>query len=234
MKIIRYLILRFEDILQFFYPPVCIVCQNIKPERGGIQQVCPACLTRCQPVPADFIRRNILDRLSPCYLDGLTVCFRFDETIQTIIHHLKYQKMNRLGTNASRWGRELLNDPSFEEGIDLVIPVPLHPSREKERGFNQSYYVSRGFFGPHSALLRPDALSRTRATRSQTELSRLEREQNVSGAFRIRHLHLVEGKTVALVDDVVTTGATLNECARALKKTGAARVIGITMATPVD
>jgi ComF family protein len=114
--------------------------------------------------------------------------------------------------------------------VDAVLPVPLHPSRLRAREFNQSLllaaWVSRRLGRP----LLPDALRRLRWTEPQTTLTRAQRRANVRGAFAVRHPKPVTGRRLLLVDDVYTTGATANECARVLRKAGAAEVYVVTLA----
>lgn len=196
--------------------------------------ICPNCLSSVRPVTKRFIRRNILERIPSLYLDEVRVAVQFNPAVQSLIHHVKYQKMNRLAIRMGEWFGENFLKEIYRMETDLVLPVPLHPIREKERGYNQSYYFARGIFRKSGVPVGKDMLSRIRHTRSQTRLNRQEREENVFRAFRINRPERVAGKRIVLVDDVITTGATLNECARVLKTHQAARVTAVTLATPVD
>ncbi|GAB4375543.1 MAG: hypothetical protein Kow0042_21070 [Calditrichia bacterium] len=142
--------------------------------------------------------------------------------------------MIRLAQNAGILAASCLSHFTTNEPLDLIIPVPLHPVREKERGYNQSYHIARGLFSQSGLPIHQNLLRRIRHTRSQTELNREERRNNVDQAFQVVHDPEIKGKTIALIDDVVTTGATLNECARVLKLAGARRVLGFTLSTPLD
>ena len=119
------------------------------------------------------------------------------------------------------------------EEIDIIIPVPLFGIRERERGFNQSLLIARGLFNSAGPSVESRWLIRKKSTRSQTEMGRDERKKNVHQAFEVQMPDKILGKRILLVDDVVTTGATLNECAAELKKAGAKAVYGLTMATPL-
>lgn len=119
------------------------------------------------------------------------------------------------------------------EPVDLVIPVPLHDSRLRQRGFNQSMEIARGLGRKLDVIVLPDLCVRVRETVAQFELPWKERRDNVRDAFSCRRA--VDGKRIAVVDDVMTTGATLNEIATTLKKFGAARVVNWVVArTPAD
>jgi ComF family protein len=118
--------------------------------------------------------------------------------------------------------------------IDVIMPVPLHRSRLRERGFNQALLLASAVGRAHGIPLSYDNLTRFRATRPQVELSGEERVQNVRGAFRLTRPADVEGKRVLLVDDVFTTGATMNECAAVLKRAGARSVVALTLARTAD
>jgi len=112
----------------------------------------------------------------------------------------------------------------------LIVPVPLHPRRRRERGFNQSELIARELARRADTSVAPDALVRRQDTAPQTGLSAASRRANVRGAFAVRQRARVSGRTVVLVDDVFTTGATAHACARALREAGAAEVRLLTMA----
>lgn len=113
---------------------------------------------------------------------------------------------------------------------DLIVPVPLHPRKARERGFNQSGVLAHGLSRRTGIKLLRNGLVRTRYTRTQTRLSRKDRQENVKGAFRISERAEINGKSVLLVDDVYTTGATVNECAEVLIGAGALMVDVLTLA----
>ena len=114
--------------------------------------------------------------------------------------------------------------------VDLMVPVPLHPRRERERGFNQSWLLARRVAAAWGITAREDVLTRRVATAPQTALGAEARQANVAGAFRVRRPELVAGRHVLLVDDIMTTGATAGACARALREAGAATVGVVTVA----
>jgi competence protein ComFC len=222
-----------EGMLQLLYPPLCLICQNPVEEfylRAGL---CRNCCEELSPVDPAFIRNDILARLQPCFLDELVVCFEFNSSLQTVIHQIKYGKFEKLGWHMGQLAAESLNTPVLFPHTDIIIPVPLHPARQKERGFNQSQSIAGGLFNSRKKLIVKGALIRARSTRTQTELDRQERRENVQEAFSVKKPQIVDGNEIVLVDDVVTTGATLNECACVLKKNGAVVVNAITLATPV-
>jgi ComF family protein len=119
-----------------------------------------------------------------------------------------------------------------EENFDLVSPVPLHPQRQKERGFNQSELLAEDFCQTTGLALAKDLLQRVRPTIPQVMLPRQERTKNVRGAFAVSDKVGVNGKDILLIDDIATTGATLKECAKILHKAGAEKVCVLTLARP--
>ena len=220
-----------EGLLQLIYPPICSVCGDQLTVDSPVRNVCQKCLSSFQTVSSDFIRKKILDRLSTSCLDELHILFEFDNNLQEIIHQIKYRKMDRMAYHFGVYCQQYLPPMVLNQEI-LVLPVPLHPSREKERGYNQSYHIARGLFYQQKPLVDKDLFIRRRDTKSQTTLDRQKRQENVQNAFEIRQPEKVKGKTVIIVDDVVTTGATINECARELKELGVKAVIGLALATP--
>jgi len=150
----------------------------------------------------------------------------------TAIHSLKYRERVHLAQDLAQWTLTQGEIPGFLPEVDMIIPVPLHPRRLKERGFNQSQLLGRVLAEELNIPCDPFALIRTKDTDPQVGLSEKERRKNVRGAFEIdqRREFLVRGKTLLLVDDVMTTGATVEECARTLKSAGAEKVYVLTMA----
>lgn len=156
----------------------------------------------------------------------------------TALHQLKYNGRTEL---ADPLGALLLagfHKWFGRKTVDMIMPVPLHPRKQRQRGFNQAYLLIRGWQRiaeafpntfPRDKIAR-GLLVRTRMTRSQTTLSRRKRQDNVRGAFALKDKTTVKGKSVVLVDDVFTTGATVDECARVLAAAGATRVDVLTVA----
>ena len=117
-------------------------------------------------------------------------------------------------------------------GIDIIMPVPLHGRRLRKRGFNQALLLALEVSTAHAIPLSYDNLFRVRPTRPQVELSEEERVRNVAGAFALKRPDAVNERSVLIIDDVYTTGATVSECAAVLKHAGAARVVALTLARP--
>lgn len=221
----------FQDL---FFPPVCLHCQRIIEPPGGIPILCHQCLHSLQPLPVEFPQVHILNRLHPCYIDELRIAFEFNEVIRLLLHGIKYQKMPRLGIRIGKYAGENFRNKLAAVGDCLVLPVPLHKVRRKEREYNQSSYIARGIFEESGANVVENLLIRKRYTASQTKLNRMKRKLNVKDAFSLSDKSIVKDNIVVLVDDVVTTGATMNECARLLKANGASKIIGVALATPVQ
>ena len=149
--------------------------------------------------------------------------FEEHEPVQKIMHQLKYGNSPWIGIEiGSMLGDKL--ELGHDWKPDLVTAVPLHPDRRSSRGYNQSEWIARGVAQRLGAVSASDVILRVRATRSQTKLSQDERLANVEGAFTV-HEDTVDGKHVALIDDTVTTGATLMACAQALVDAGALTVL---------
>ncbi len=191
--------------IRFLEEPCCRFCGAPLDEWG----VCPSC------------------SLEPHSLEGIISVAYFEGSIQKAVHLFKYRGRTALApTLAELMASQVLRHPVRADGI---VPVPLHPSRLKERGYNQSALLAESLGRRLGLPVINGALERIRCTRPQVGLSAQERKENVKGAFRA-YPSLVAGKDLILVDDVCTTGATLEECGLALKDAGAGLIWGLTLA----
>ncbi len=224
-----------DSVLNFLFPVACIICGLPVLERRH-SSVCPACWNTLEPVPQPICPRcgapeaAIEDRCIHCRTGGTVFDFArsavlFNDTAREIVHHLKYSDRVSLANPIGMRLRQTL-----KEGFEgrLVIPVPLHRSRERERGYNQAELIAVTLGLPVASRL----IRRRKKTPTQTGLSRSQRAHNLSAAFELRAD--VDGMTVILVDDVLTTGATMNELSRVLKRGGASRVEVLTFARVAD
>jgi len=213
-----------ERLLDFAFPRYCLACQGIlrpgtrlfcpecRPKLPLLKQACPVCAL---PVEPEAHLCGACRQGRP--FEKVHVAFRYEEPLATAIKKLKYNGALWLAKELAWLWQEHLAPVD----ADLVLPVPLHPQRLLQRGFNQSLLVARFLFGRKVA---PDLLRRIRPTRPQVELPPRERFLNVKGAFVLQDSRPVKGRHVLLFDDVMTTGATIEECARVLKEAGAKRV----------
>lgn len=218
-------------LLDTIYPPRCVGCR----QRG--EWLCGRCLIAIEKLPRPFcVRcRASFDHGGADHRCGVGVNAAlvvtaggvFGGPLRSAVHALKYQ-----GRHAVARTLVMLVVPPLAELLqegDLLIPIPLHPSRERQRGYNQSLIVARELAGVLPLDLAPHALRRVRRTAVQMELPAARRVANVRDAFAARP-ELVAGRRVWLLDDVVTTGATMQEAARTLREAGAIQVRGIALA----
>ncbi len=166
-------------------------------------------------------------RQSPPRFDQALSVGQFEGSLREAIHQFKYRPCRALGRPLGEWMAtriRLLTD------IDMIMPVPLHSTRLRQRGFNQALLLAHRISKRYRTPLSFDNLARVRPTKPQVELRGVERIKNVRGAFALRRPDEVRGKKIILVDDVFTTGATMNECASVLKSAEASHVTAFTLA----
>ena len=181
------------------------------------------------------LRCGLCRRLEPTF-HRAAAYGSYDSGLRELIHLLKYEAVRPVANLLGRMMNEVIAGmvPCFEGKDVLVVPVPLHSTKSRERGFNQSELIVRAALkrppqGPQFRI-EPGVLQRWRYTETQTGLSRHQRQENIRGAFKVVLPETVLGREVLLVDDVFTTGTTVSECARILRRAGATRVFVATVA----
>jgi ComF family protein len=209
-----------EALVPALFPADCLVCGRALPFRqeGG---VCPGCWERLPWVPGYRPRRGPLQ--------ALMWAADYEGAIRRLVHGLKFADMDGLGRPLGARMAARLAPLILAERVDLVVPVPLHFWRGYRRGYNQAERLARALARRVPLPLDTGALRRRRAGRRQLGLSRRERLRSLAGCFLARPAR-TRGRIILLVDDVVTTGATLEACARALLAAGARRVVGCVLA----
>jgi len=250
----------WQALLHAVLPPKCLVCSAYtcrQPEAGELASdtlsgltalyFCDACRKGLAPIVSPFCSRCGLPFVSregenhlcsECliqkkYFQKARAFGVYDGSLMEAIHLLKYGKRASLSRPLSAIARETFFQYWSVNAIDLLVPVPLHIKRLRERGFNQAHLLIRRWAKQERIQFDAITLCRTRWTEPQTILSRTERQKNIKGAFSLRHPEKIKGKRILLVDDVYTTGATVNECARVLMKAGAEFVDILTLARAV-
>ena len=164
------------------------------------------------------------------YFEAAVAVYRSRGIVRRVVHEFKYGRQMHLQHLVGRWLYAALDDERIRgRQFDVIVPVPLHSARQRERGFNQAALLALLLGERIAAPVKP-VLERIRYTTTQTAFDRSERMENLRGAFRLRRKMDVRGLRVLLVDDVLTTGATLSECARILKKAGSASIHAATAA----
>lgn len=216
-----------ETIVDFIFPPHCPECGAYVEVRGGW---CESCLIKRLDVHRLPLEPKMLK-----HVDGAWALGNYDGAVKKLIKRLKFQKDR--GTlpaihNFVQAGIPML--PEELRQIDIVTVVPLHSTKQKERGFNQAEQIFAPYFTEKNFSEKghfQQLLNRNRATTPQYQLSAEERQRNLRGAFSLTGENSVTRKTILLLDDIMTTGTTFYECANVLKKNGAKAVYVLAMAS---
>jgi len=210
----------FDDIISLFYPRLCAGCDE--PLVKGEDVLCLNCLADLPRTNYHIFEENPIFQIftGRVNITSATSFCRFDKggRLQHLLHQLKYRGNREVGRKMGfLFGTDLIQNILYQD-IDAIIPVPLHPKKEKKRGFNQSVEICKGLSESMNRPLILGNLIREVHSSSQTRKGRFERWENVSGIFSIKNDTFLNGKHLLLVDDVVTTGATLEACCEPLLK----------------
>lgn len=242
-RIKRFLSLSIGSFVRILFPSYCLSCGSFTEDSDTL--LCPSCRSdlpvlkgrgcRCcgEPFVAQLSPAHLCGRClsSPPAFSSVKSYAAYDEPFVSLLKRLKYNN----DTAVLPLIRELEGEFStlFPPETELICPVPLHKQRLRSRGYNQSLLLARAMFPDNMAIIVPDVLKRVENSVSQTGLRRKERAKNLRNAFVVRNPECVRGKTVCLIDDIYTTGATLDACAKVLMKSGACKVHGVTVARAV-
>lgn len=209
-----------EDFIGLFFPGLCVSCGErlVSQERF----VCFSCW---RDLPVTNFHTDAENKVSRLFwgrvlFENATSFFSYRKgsNYQKLIHSIKYKGLWELGFETGRRFGFVLAEAENFKSVDVIVPVPLHPKKQKKRGFNQSEWIARGMAASMNKPVSVGNLVRKRFTQTQTRKSRFERWQNVEGMFDVAEPAAFAGKHILLVDDVVTTGSTLEACAAQLLK----------------
>jgi ComF family protein len=231
-----------QGLFTALFPSDCRLCSTPLTNISRLP-VCPSCLLAMVPISASTCeicgeRLGVdysasANQICPAcqesrpHFTKAAAYGAYDGGLRELIHLLKYEQVAPAAGVLGHMLAEAIQKLSPIADSILVIPVPLHRSKRRQRGFNQAELIARAALKINalpSAKLAGDVLERTRPTVSQIGLTRPQRVENIRGAFRVRHPSRVSGRNIVLVDDVLTTGTTVSECARILRKAGAEKV----------
>lgn len=219
-----------ESLLNFFLPCFCKQC-NIKLDDTS-ELLCDECKPLLNYLTHSNLNELYKKNFSDSYIDEIISTFGYidENPIQPLIHALKYNANFKSSDYLIRLILEYHNNFKNYSHIDLIIPVPLHKKKELIRGYNQSFILAKSLNQKTNINVANNILIRKKFTESQTKFNKTERLNNVSSAFYITNEKIIKGKNILLLDDVITTGATINECAKVLKQKKANKVIAFSIA----
>ena len=207
------------DFFNLLYPKLCPACHKLL--KQGEKEICIPCsfdlpYTDFHQYADNPLAKQFWGRV-PLHAAMALLYFTKGGRTQNLIHQLKYKDQPEVGLFLGRAiGLRLLQSETYS-GIDVLLPVPLHPRRERKRGYNQSDYIARGIAEVLKVPMNNKTLLRNISTATQTKKNRYNRYENLQQAFIIKQPEAIQNKHVLLVDDVITTGATLEACAQAIQ-----------------
>jgi ComF family protein len=222
----------FDDVLGLFYPQLCITCGE-----RLISQEKYLCMKCWFDIPISRFENENENKVAQLFwgrvqIEHATSYFNYRKgsRYQKLIHFIKYKGLKELGLETGRRFGDILAEAENFNQVDKIVPVPLHPKKHKKRGFNQSEWIALGISESLNKPMLENNLYRKIFTSTQTRKNRFERWQNVEGIFGIKNPEEFENQHVLIVDDVVTTGSTLEACAYELLKVSGVKVSMATLA----
>ena len=208
----------FNDLLHLFFPKLCMLCQT--PLVGGEEHICLKCLCDLPRTGHNFLEENPATYLFggkvPVYHAAAFLHYENGGHVQKLIHSLKYHDNREIGFRLGRMAGLRYQKAILSDRPDLLLPVPLHPKKRKQRGYNQSEWIARGLNTLLKLPIDTTSLRRTKETETQTHKQTYDRWLNMQDIFSVVDREALAGKHILLIDDVITTGSTIGACAEAL------------------
>jgi len=218
-----------NGLSSLLFPPICKSCNKRIDSNKDV--ICRECWNRLERVDSDFF----LHKEIPENIDNVFAIFKFDDLFKKIVHALKYQGNKSIGVELGKQMSIFIETEMIKKDESVFVPIPLHPIKYRERGYNQAEAIARGLSIELNIPVKTKLIKRVRNTSTQTKLNAEERRANMESAFAIINDPDIEKiRQVVLVDDVFTTGSTMNSAAKVLKEKGFDRVIGLVAATPAN
>ena len=222
-----------KDFISLIFPVQCAGCGNVI--HSSVQVICSSCQLSLPYFEEPYSNENKMAEKfwGKVELEGALALFKFNQggLAQSLIHQVKYKHAKELGIALGRLLGNQFN--SQEVRFDCVVPVPLHRKKKRIRGFNQSELIAQGVGDAIDSQVSIGNLNRVTYTETQTNKGLFDRWKNVETVFEVVNCHTFEGKHILLVDDVITTGATLEACVHALKKSKDVKISVATLAITV-
>lgn len=221
-----------SSILNLFFPTVCLTCKHILLDNE--KHICTTCrhklpLTNYHLTKDDFVRKQFYGRSK---IENATALFHFEKKgiVQQLIHQLKYKEQEHIGRFLGKWlGKELKTTKDYNT-VDLVIPVPLHKKKQSKRGYNQVSQFGKEIATALGVDYNENILLKVTNTKSQVTKNRFSRWTGKNDTFALANTKNIKGKHILLVDDIITTGATLEACIQELNKADNIKISLATMA----
>lgn len=219
------------QLADYILPRFCPSCKNKLALKEDT--ICESCISKIQIASTERLQREFERKFqNKNIISGFYSPFVFekDKELQHAIHSLKYQNKFRVGVFLGKLlGMQLIKS-KIDWKMDLIIPIPLHQLKKAERGYNQSFYIAKGLGKILNVTASDRIVKRKKYTESQTTMTLVERQENISDAFKIRNKKIINGKVILLIDDVITTGATISECGKILLDSGAKKIFAASIA----
>lgn len=233
---IDYLRQSIKDFYGLFFPRLCLSCLNETIEEGE-NHFCVKCHF-AMPYTDHFERSD--NELMMHFYGRLPVTqgcaflyFTEGGIVQQMLHNFKYRGMKEIGRQLSSIAGNKIHAAGMFRNVDMVLPMPMHYKKYMKRGFNQSEIIAKSLAEEINVPVVKDVLTKEMATTSQTNKSRMQRQDNVKNVFKVKKADLIKGKHILLVDDVVTTGATIESCGNELLKNGASQISVFSLAIAI-
>ena len=207
-----------SDLIDLIFPRTCVVCgELLSPQEKDICINCLSTLPKIEKIHLDEIEKSFWGKVE---IERATsfMYYHKNSPYNNLIHRLKYKNRPDTGERLAFLAAKEIAESGFFDDIDAIVPLPLSKRKMRQRGYNQCDYIAKGLSRATGIPVIKNAVKRLKSNETQTHKSRDERWQNVEGIFALSDATLLEGKHILLIDDILTTGATLASCAKSIQE----------------